>query len=135
MKKKFIIYPISAIILVAIFIAASNQDATGWSIPKQYSEMKNTQKSDKKSMAAGKELFGKICASCHGDEGRGDGPKAKKMKQPLVDISTKKYLDTNKDGELYYKAFIGRNNHNYEKRIGDKDDCWKIINYMRSLSH
>lgn len=135
MKRNFIIYSLSTLFISSILIAATTQDSNVWNIPKQYLEMKNTQKSDKKSIATGKELYGKICASCHGDEGRGDGPKAKKMKQPLVDCTSKKYLDTNKDGELYYKAFIGRNSHNYEKRMADKNDCWHIINYMRSLSH
>ena len=38
--------------------------------------------------ASGREMFLKYCASCHGKEGKGDGPAAIAMKAPLPDLTT-----------------------------------------------
>jgi mono/diheme cytochrome c family protein len=40
------------------------------------------------SAASGKETFLKYCASCHGEGGKGDGPTAMAMKDPLPDLTT-----------------------------------------------
>jgi mono/diheme cytochrome c family protein len=37
---------------------------------------------------AGKQLYVQYCASCHGLGGRGDGPVAPSMRQPLPDLTT-----------------------------------------------
>jgi mono/diheme cytochrome c family protein len=39
-------------------------------------------------VAAGRETFLKYCASCHGTEGKGDGPAAFAMKTPPTDLTT-----------------------------------------------
>lgn len=36
---------------------------------------------------SGKELFGRFCASCHGVEGRGDGPVAKSFATEVPDLT------------------------------------------------
>ena len=36
---------------------------------------------------SGAELFGRFCASCHGEEGRGDGPVAATMSVPVPDLT------------------------------------------------
>jgi len=38
---------------------------------------------------AAREVFGRNCASCHGAEGRGDGPLADRWRQPPPDLSTR----------------------------------------------
>jgi len=40
------------------------------------------------SVASGKETFLKYCASCHGESGKGNGPAATAMKDPLPDLRT-----------------------------------------------
>lgn len=36
---------------------------------------------------SGKELYGRFCASCHGDTGRGDGPVASSFKVEVPDLT------------------------------------------------
>src|SRR5262245_1893586 len=38
--------------------------------------------------ASGPFMFGYYCASCHGPEGRGDGPVARALKTPPADLTT-----------------------------------------------
>jgi len=40
------------------------------------------------SPASGKEMFVSYCASCHGKEGKGDGPAANALKQLPADLTT-----------------------------------------------
>jgi mono/diheme cytochrome c family protein len=40
------------------------------------------------SPASGKEMFRAYCASCHGPEGKGNGPAAAALKKPPADLTT-----------------------------------------------
>jgi mono/diheme cytochrome c family protein len=40
------------------------------------------------SAASGKEMYVQYCASCHGKEGKGDGPAAGALKTPPANLST-----------------------------------------------
>lgn len=40
------------------------------------------------SAASGKEMYLQYCASCHGKEGKGDGPAAPALKAPLASLTT-----------------------------------------------
>src|SRR5213075_1256213 len=42
-------------------------------------KLKNPVAADAKSIAAGKALYARHCAECHGDEGKGDGTMAEDM--------------------------------------------------------
>lgn len=82
------------------------------------------------SLAAGKQVWGKECASCHGDTGAGDGSQAKKLEvkiPPLVDIRAQS------DGALFWKITSGRRPMpGYRKTLND-EQRWHLVNYMRSL--
>ncbi len=45
-------------------------------VPHEYEDLENPFADDASSIAAGEELFGLYCASCHGETGKGDGPAA-----------------------------------------------------------
>ena len=47
--------------------------------------------------AAGKAAYGKYCASCHGADGKGQGPAAASLKNPLPDLTL---LAKNNGGEF-----------------------------------
>lgn len=65
----------------------------------------------KPSAASGKETFTKYCASCHGEDGKGNGPAASALKPPPTDLTT---LSKNNGGKYpagYVSALLkfGRN--------------------------
>jgi mono/diheme cytochrome c family protein len=53
----------------------------------------------KPSAASGKETFTKYCASCHGEDGKGNGPAASALKPPPTDLTA-----LSKDNEGNYPA-------------------------------
>jgi len=109
------------------------QDPKPWDIPSKYLKMTNPQDvADKSMIKLGKMLYSKHCKSCHGSMGLGDGPKAKQLETPAGDFSTEAFHGQ-KDGEMYYKSFVGRDEMpNYEKKITDDEERWAIITYMRA---
>jgi mono/diheme cytochrome c family protein len=103
-----------------------------WDIPAKFKTMKNPKNNDASSVAAGKDLWNKNCASCHGKTGLGDGPKARTLETYPVNF-TKAEFQGQTDGDLFYKTKFGRGEMpKYEGKIGD-DDIWLMVNFMRSL--
>ncbi|HEY2132136.1 MAG TPA: cytochrome c [Acetobacteraceae bacterium] len=56
---------------------------------------------DAVGIADGARLFAQNCASCHGADGRGDGPLAKRLDIPPADL-TAPHLWEHSDGELFW---------------------------------
>jgi putative copper export protein/mono/diheme cytochrome c family protein len=53
------------------------------------------------SIAVGAELYAQHCAACHGERGRGDGPLAKDLQPPPLDLTTFQ-VHAQPDGNLYW---------------------------------
>lgn len=103
-----------------------------WKVPEKYKKMKNTTASSAENVALGKSLYAKHCKSCHGKDGLGDGPKAKEVEGDLGDFSSKKF-QSQSDGDMFYKSYIGRKDMpNYEKKM-TSEDVWLVIHYMRMM--
>ena len=103
-----------------------------WEAPAKYKTMKNPVKSDATSLASGKELWNKNCASCHGKAGLGDGVKARTLKDFPGDFASADFQQQT-DGEHFYKTKFGRGEMpKFDKKVPD-EDIWTIVNYMRTF--
>lgn len=134
MKNLKSILTISAIAtLIFSFVAFTIPQDDKWEVPEKYKKMENKYAGEDED-GIGEELYAQHCKSCHGREGYGDGTKAKELDTEMRDITAEE-VQSQTDGELYYKALIGRDEMpNFEKKIKDDEDRWMIINYLRSLS-
>jgi mono/diheme cytochrome c family protein len=123
---------IGAFILTLVgFTIPTAQDA--WEVPANYKKMENKY-AGADTDGIGADLFKQHCRSCHGNEGYGDGSKAKELETEMRDLSSSE-VQGQTDGELYYKSIIGREEMpNFEKKIRGEEDRWMLINYMRSLA-
>lgn len=125
------------IMAIAFMAFAMPQDGqkkgAAWDIPSKYIKMENPYAGDADLAKTGKMIYSKHCKSCHGNNGLGDGPKAKQLETFPGDFSSEEF-QAGTDGELYYKSIIGRDEMpNYEKKITDEEDRWAVINYLRTL--
>lgn len=124
----------SLVILPALlsmnFVQRGKQEP--WIVPDDYKNMKNPVMANDSSMKAGKLLYDKNCASCHGRKGQGDGIVAGNLETFAGDFSGEAY-QSQTDGEHFYKTKYGRGDMpKYENKITDVD-IWHMVNYMRSF--
>jgi mono/diheme cytochrome c family protein len=84
------------------------------------------------SIARGRELFQQNCVSCHGVDGRGDGPEAASLNPAPTDFRLHMPLHT--DPQFY--AFIadgyrGTQMPAFDSAFSD-EDIWNLVNFLRS---
>lgn len=104
-----------------------------WNVPAEYKNKKNPHKGDASLERLGKATWAKHCRSCHGNLGKGDGPKAASMKTFPGNFADPKF-QAQTDGEIYYQSFIGRGEMpNFEAKIADDEERWAVVNLIRSM--
>lgn len=112
----------------------AQQQFKPWPVPDEYKNMENPVAKSEVSNKAGMVFYIKYCASCHGKTGKGDGVKARALKDYAGDFSGK-YYQNQTDGEHFYKTKFGRGEMpKYEGKLSD-EDIWNIVNYMRTLKN
>jgi mono/diheme cytochrome c family protein len=122
-----------AAISFSLLLIAFTMPQEKWVVPDDYKNMENEFAGGDED-GIGEELYDQHCKSCHGKEGYGDGSKAKELETEMRDFTAEE-VQEQKDGELFYKSFIGRDEMpNFEKKIRDDEDRWMVINYLRSIA-
>ncbi len=109
-----------------------NQDDK-WVAPESAKELKNPAPGDKSSVKRGKNLYKSYCVVCHGETGQGDGPGSKALDPKPAD-HTSKSVQSQADGELYWKISEGRGNMVGWEHVLKDQDRWDLVNYVRTLA-
>ncbi len=134
MKKKVLV--LGAVVMTCLLFAfapAKNYQNPPWAVPDAAKAKANPVKADATSIAAGKELYGTHCKSCHGTKGKGDGPKASQLDTECGDF-TKPAFQAQTDGALFFKTSEGRKDMpSFKKKIPEANDIWAVVNYLRTL--
>ncbi len=86
-------------------------------------------------LALGKETFTKICASCHGDSGKGDGPASVALEQKPADFTDpehSKYYSDQGRIHIIKKGIQGTPMVGWESTLSEKE-IQSVYTYVRSL--
>jgi mono/diheme cytochrome c family protein len=133
MKKSIIVLFLMTGLLASAFTFRITNDKKPWVVPDAAKNKKNPVASSAASLAAGKELWGEHCKSCHGAKGLGDGSKAAQLKTEPGDFS-KADTQSQTDGSLFYKISEGRDDMpSFKKKIPDEEDRWNLVVFTRTL--
>jgi len=92
---------------------------------------------------AGRLLWEQHCLTCHGEEGRGDGPnarlhEARKHVAPR-DLTDPRFQENVTDGEIFWRISKGLVEEgevlmpSYEKKIPSEAQRWMLVHYVRTL--
>ncbi len=120
------------VFMLALVAFTAPQD--DWEVPAEYKTMENEFAGEDED-GIGEDLYKQHCKSCHGKEGYGDGTKANEIETEMRDLTSEE-VQSQSDGELFYKGIIGRDEMpNFEKKIKDDEDRWMLVNYMRALAN
>lgn len=99
-----------------------------WKAPADAKAMKNPVKGVGNSAKAAETN----CASCHGPKGKGDGVAAAALPPPKPADWTSAKVQSQSDGELFWKISEGRGAMPPWKSLPEKDR-WEFVNYIRTL--
>jgi len=105
-----------------------------WKIPEESKKIKNPVNADGKSISRGKELYKMNCAICHGEKGKGDGPKAVELVEKPANFSDKNMMHMMTDGEIFYKISKGKKPMPaWEDKLSE-NERWDLVNYIRTFA-
>jgi len=139
----FIVLALVAIGSVALLLAqATHQHPQPGTHPSggahrhpQAAKMTNPVQADATSIAAGKSLYDKHCAGCHGETGKGDGSMGADLDPKPPDLTDAEWKHGSTDGELFLVIRDGARNTGmkpFAKKL-TPHQIWDVINYVRSI--
>ena len=103
-----------------------------WVAPVEADSYKNPYLGNAKATEKGKKIYTKLCWTCHGKTGNGDGPAAAALTVTPADYSNE-LMQAQSDGAIFWKITNGRGEMvPYEKLLTD-DQRWMLVNYIRDL--
>jgi len=116
--------------IISADLNADDAKPEEWKAPARAARKKNPVPVDDKSLARGQVVYAKECLSCHGEQGKGNGPAAKDLNPKPRDLSTPKIWEQT-DGALFWKLTEGKKPMpTFEKSLSE-EDRWNVINYIR----
>jgi len=118
------------LIFVAILFIAQQGMAQEWIVPEDQKALKNPSEYNLANVKKGKELFLTNCKSCHGDAGKNNGLP---LVPPPPDV-TSDLMQTNTEGEIFYKITHGRGGMPQFGKTISEDDRWRLVNYIMNYN-
>jgi len=105
--------------------------------PAPYAGMTDPLAGDSSAAAAGQEIFQNQCASCHGEDAKGDGPAAASLNPKPADLADNQSRMT--DGYLYWRIAEGGQMDPFNSAMPawkgtlTEEQIWQVITYLRTL--
>lgn len=121
------------IFVVWIMLNSSmKQNPVDWIAPSYADTLINPFTSNEKIIADGKKIYESACWTCHGMDGRGDGPASKELKPKPAD-HTSANIQKQSDGAIFWKMSKGRGEMVPLEKSLSKQQRWKLVCYIREL--
>ena len=103
-----------------------------WVAPESAKTINNPYEGNTIAAQKGQQLYSKLCWTCHGKQGLGDGPAGKSLKPKPKSLASI-YVQNQTDGELFWKLSNGKGMMVPYKHSLSEEQRWQLINYIRSL--
>ena len=121
------------VFLMLLGIAQVGFAQSSWKAPDEADAMKNPLVEDAKSLTKGEKIFKSLCASCHGQTGKGDVPAMQSLNPKPTDFTTDTF-QSQTDGAIFWKLSEGRGLMAAYKNMLSEEDRWAVVNYLRSFN-
>jgi mono/diheme cytochrome c family protein len=98
-------------------------------------KLKNPAPGDAASIAAGKVVYEKNCANCHGATGAGDGKMGAELNPKPSNVADADWKHGASDGEIFtvIKSGVkGTGMKAFNSKLTEKQ-IWDVVNYIRTL--
>lgn len=107
------------------------QGASHWNAPAEAATLVNPVVADAISVKRGRAIYAMSCISCHGENGRGDGPIASTLDPKPADLAI--MAPMHPDGDFFWKIGNGRGPMPSWKNTLNENQIWDLVNYIKSL--
>jgi len=96
-------------------------------------KIKNPEPQNAESIEAGKKVYQRYCAACHGPSGKGDGGLALSGGEPS-DLTDDAWDYGSTDGEIFVviRDGVTADMLAYKEKLTEKQ-IWQVVNYIRSI--
>lgn len=123
------------ILLASVVIPLGAHDAHGKksAAPAAAKALQSPLTPEQAKSGAGRDLYSKACAGCHGSDGKSSSPEASTMKPRPTDLADHR-MDSMKDGEIFWVITkgIGKVMPGFQAQLSDIER-WRIVAYVRQL--
>jgi mono/diheme cytochrome c family protein len=123
---------IITLIVIILFCNFTYSQNSEWIAPPETNERVNPLANDEKTLKKGKKIYEKLCSTCHGVTGKGDGPAGKALNPKPADHTSKK-VQKQGDGAIYWKISTGKGSMPSFKNLLSKTERWQLTAYIRKL--
>jgi len=129
---KSILYNFFLLLTWILVLGNSSQYNGEWVAPEYSDTLTNPLSGKPKAIADGKKIYENACWTCHGLEGKGDGPAALKLSPKPADHTSQK-VQNQTDGAIFWKLSKGKGDMPPFDKTLSKTQRWKLVSYIRSL--
>jgi mono/diheme cytochrome c family protein len=120
-------------------VVAINNTSTGWLAPADAFKLVNPVPANDDTLAKGKSLFTVACQPCHGALGQGNGIAASSLLRngkPIAPANlSSPSVQSQPDGSFFWKIKEGNSPMPSWKTALTDEQCWQIVDYIRTLAH
>ncbi|MGK5095298.1 cytochrome c [Deltaproteobacteria bacterium TL4] len=100
-------------------------------VPAEMAKRPNPIAQTPESVVRGSLVFNENCVSCHGKEGRGDGPAAAGFNPKPANLL--EMAKTRADGELAWRITNGFSAMPAWNSVLKEEDIWHVVNFIKTL--
>jgi mono/diheme cytochrome c family protein len=119
--------------LCALFLITSPAFAQEkWVAPESSKKIVNPYQDNGIATQKGQMLYSKLCWTCHGKKGLGDGPAGSQLNPKPKNFALSE-IQQQSDGELFWKLSNGKGSMLPYKHSLGEEERWQLINYIRTL--
>ena len=126
----------SVIVLTgSLMFAQTQHPAGGAHHHPDAAKQKNPVAADATSIAAGKTVYEKNCANCHGNTGVGDGKMGAELNPKPSNLTDADWKHGSTDGEMFVlirDGSKGTGMKGYKSKLTEHQ-LWDVVNYVRTL--
>lgn len=129
-----VIFGASLVALWALSIASAHEGHKHHNAPVSAKKLKNPLQANEETIAAGRSLFNKHCASCHGEDGKAKTEIAAAMKKRPTDLTAKEMRGIT-DGEIYWVITNGIRKSGmpaFKSKVTDQER-WRMTVYIKNM--
>lgn len=115
--------------------AQQSNDKADAPAPSRAARTKNPVPASTTSVRSGQAVYDRLCASCHGETGKGDGSMGEELTPRPADLTDAEWKHGSTDGEIYAlirSGVKGTGMKAYGRKL-TTHQVWDVVNYIRSI--